>query len=135
MDTTQLSTVVGLLAGLSVASERLVEIIKGLVPFLNEQSPDPKAEGRRRAALLLLAIVAGVVTAFVAGQAFPDSVHIPPGPLGKITLGLLASGGSGFWNSILTYVNKAKDVKGLQADEKRKALAAGLSPGAGAVAN
>jgi len=33
-------------------------------------------------------------------------------------LGLLASGGSGFWNSVLTFVNKVKDVKKLEAEEK-----------------
>jgi hypothetical protein len=119
MDTNQLSSIVGLLAALSVASERLVEIVKGLVPALNQQSPNPKIEGWRRAALHILAALAGIVTAFVAGQAFPDTIHVPSGILGKIILGLLASGGSGFWNSILDYVNNAKDVKRLQIDQTR----------------
>jgi len=34
-------------------------------------------------------------------------------------LGLLASGGSGFWNSILTYVAKAKDLKAAEAETKQ----------------
>jgi hypothetical protein len=45
MDLTRLTTIVSLLVALSVASERLVEIIKGLVPFLNQQNVDPKKEG------------------------------------------------------------------------------------------
>jgi hypothetical protein len=119
MDTTQLSTIIGLLAALSVASERLVEIIKGLIPSLDKQSPDPKTEAHRRAALHVIAAFAGILTAFIASQAFPDSVHLPPGILGKITLGLLASGGSGFWNSILDYVNNAKDLKAVQAGQPK----------------
>jgi len=39
MDTTQSSTIVRLLAALSVASERLVEIINELSSFLNQQLP------------------------------------------------------------------------------------------------
>jgi len=31
---------------------------------------------------------------------------------GLFVLGLLASGGSGFWNSILSYLLKVKDIKG-----------------------
>jgi hypothetical protein len=38
---------------------------------------------------------------------------------GKLALGLLASGGSGFWNSILTYVTKAKDVKAAEAETRQ----------------
>jgi hypothetical protein len=69
MDTTQLSTIIGLLAALSVASERLVEIAKGLIPWLDQQNSDPGTESRRRAALQFLAAAAGVTTAFVFGQA------------------------------------------------------------------
>jgi hypothetical protein len=32
---------------------------------------------------------------------------------------LLASGGSGFWNSILTYVTKAKDLKAAEAETRQ----------------
>jgi len=37
--------VVSLLAALSVAAERLVEILKGLVPFLNQENPDARKTG------------------------------------------------------------------------------------------
>jgi hypothetical protein len=37
----------------------------------------------------------------------------------SFALGLLASGGSGFWNSILTYVTKAKDIKAAEAESKQ----------------
>jgi hypothetical protein len=38
---------------------------------------------------------------------------------GKLALGLLASGGSGFWNSILAYITKAKDVKAAEAETRQ----------------
>jgi hypothetical protein len=42
MDASKLYAVVSLLVGLSVASERLVEIVKGLVPWLNQARDDPR---------------------------------------------------------------------------------------------
>lgn len=122
-----LSTIVSLLAALSVASERLVEIIKGLVPFLNRENLDLTKEGWRRSLLQALAVIAGIVTALLAqpmipviknaaGESWTNSIG------GILTLGLLASGGSGLWNSVLTYVNKVKDIKKLEAEEKKKAM-------------
>ena len=125
MDPTKLTTIVSLLAALSVASERLVEIVKGLIPswlggtWLKEQKTDPTQEGYRTAVLQVLAVVAGVVTATVASGAIPQNVGIPNDWTGRFVLGLLASGGSGFWNSILTYAKSAKDIKAADAESKK----------------
>src|SRR5438105_9905816 len=116
MDTTKLTTVISLLVALSIASERLVDIIKGLVPWLNQQRRKPAEEGWRKATLQVIAVFAGITTAWLAGPAVP--AFLPHDFTGKLALGLLASGGSGFWNSILTYVTKAKDVKTAEADSK-----------------
>jgi len=115
MDPNKLTTIVSLLVALSVASERLVEIIKGLVPWLNEQRANSTEEGWRKAALQLLAVAAGFATVWIA----PTNAGVPADFMGKLALGLLASGGSGFWNSILTYVTKAKDIKEAEADSKQ----------------
>ena len=64
MNIDTLSAVVTLLVALSVASERLVEIIKGIIPGLNQENPDPIKEGRRKAWLQILAVGCGVVTAY-----------------------------------------------------------------------
>ena len=123
MDTTQLAAIVGLLIALSVASERLVEIVKGAIPPLNRENKDTRKEGWRRAVLQALAVVAGIVTAFLARPAIPAGV-LPAEATGDwpiIALGLLASGGSGFWNSVLGYVGNVKDIKKLTADEMKKA--------------
>jgi hypothetical protein len=44
MDTTKIATVISLLVALSNASERLVDIIKGLVSWLNQQRRKPAEE-------------------------------------------------------------------------------------------
>jgi hypothetical protein len=118
MDLNSISSIVALVAALSVASERLVEIIKGIIPFLNKENPDPNAEGYRQALLHVLAVVAGIVTAWLASSTAAIKSVLPDTPLAWIGVGLLASGGSGFWNSIQGYVNKAKDVKTAEAANK-----------------
>ena len=118
MDVNNLSSIITLLIALSVASERLVEIIKGFSKYLNEEKTDPAQEGRRKSILQILAVIAGIATAFLASPALPASV-IPDSWFSKFALGLLASGGSGFWNSIQSYVTKAKEVKKVEVDVKK----------------
>ena len=119
METTKLTTVISLLIALSIASERLVDIIKGLVPWLNQQRRKPAEEGWRKAALQILAVIAGITTAWLASAAIPKGVGIPDDWTGTLALGLLASGGSGFWNSLLPYVAKAKDLKAAEAETRQ----------------
>src|SRR6266513_1342770 len=71
MDTTKLTTVISLLVALSIASERLVDIIKGLVPWLNQQRRKPAEEGWRKAALQVIAVFAGITTAWLAPRFRP----------------------------------------------------------------
>jgi hypothetical protein len=117
MDTNSISSIAALLAALSVASERLVEIVKNLWPWLNQENADPKIEGRRKSTLQVFAVVAGIITAWLANPALPSV--LPHSLFTTIALGLLASGGSGFWNSIQTYVNKAKEAKAADAQNKK----------------
>jgi hypothetical protein len=65
----------------------------------------------------VIAVIAGVTTAWLAGPAAP--AFLPHDFTGKLALGLLASGGSGFWNSILTYLTKAKDVRAAEAETRQ----------------
>ncbi len=114
----ELSTTVGIILALSIASERLVEIIKGYIPWLDHKRVNVKEEGKRRSAVQILAVVSGIVTAFMAKDYLPVVVVEQTNVLNIIGLGLLASGGSGFWNSILTYVTKVKDIKTLEFESK-----------------
>ena len=124
MDLNKLYALASLILALSVASERLVEIVKGLQPWLNRAKDNEREEGRRRAALQALAMLAGVITALLAWPVIPDGI-LPKGALAEgtltvIGLGLLASGGSGFWNAILSYLGNVKDVKALKVSNLRK---------------
>ncbi|MFM7859050.1 MAG: hypothetical protein ACKO96_45785 [Flammeovirgaceae bacterium] len=110
-----LIALIGVIISLSVASERLVEIIKNCIPQLNKENPDEKIEGYRRALLQALAVLAGMVTALLAKDYLPPEIAKSSSNWNIIGLGLLASGGSGFWNSILTYVTKVKDIKTVEA--------------------
>lgn len=112
-----LTPIVTAIIALSVAAERVVEIIKGMIPWLGNEQEDAKAEGRRHAALQALAAAAGI---FVALLATPVTDAVVPAGQGHgvtvVAMGLLASGGSGFWNSILGYVGNLKELKKAAAD-------------------
>lgn len=122
MDAAKLTAIVTLILALSVASERLVEIIKGFIPVLDKTNTlDGKAEARRRSYLQILAVLSGILTAFLAQDYIPKEIADSMKGWSIFGLGLLASGGSGFWNSVLTYVTKVKDIKTVEADAKKKA--------------
>jgi hypothetical protein len=55
---------------------------------------------------------------WLSSAAIPKGVGIPNDWTGTLALGLLASGGSEFWNSILTHVTKSKDLKAAEAETR-----------------
>lgn len=114
-----LYTLVSLLLALSLASERLVEIIKGVVPFLNTENTNPDKERLRRMILHVLAFFSGVLTTYLALPVMPQGIADKLGPAQIVGLGLLASGGSSFWNSILTYLLKVKNLKEAEAVQQQ----------------
>jgi undecaprenyl pyrophosphate phosphatase UppP len=107
-----LENFIQILIALSVASERLVEIIKGFWPFLSKTNANVTREGWRRAILHVLGVISGIVTALLAqqwvGDTFPEGWNTP---FALIVIGLLVSGGSGFWNAILSYLLQVKNLK------------------------
>jgi hypothetical protein len=119
METTNLTAITAIISvvlALSIASERLVEIIKGLIPYLNKEIlGDENAEGRRRAALQFLAVVSGIVTAYLAKDYLPTQIAGAVSSWSIIGLGLLASGGSGLWNSLLGYFSNIKKLNDPQS--------------------
>jgi hypothetical protein len=115
--TTKLTAIVTLILALSVASERVVEIIKGIFPTLDEKKIDEAQEARRRMFLQILAVGSGILTAWLGSGYLPEEIVTPGEPLKIVGLGLLASGGSGFWNSILDYFTGLKDLKNAQAEK------------------
>ncbi|MDD5393797.1 MAG: hypothetical protein PHE17_12330 [Thiothrix sp.] len=104
--------IIGLMVALSVAAERLVEITKGVVPFLAIAREEPRQEKLRKSALQVLALASGIVVTFLAepmlATTLPATWH---STTGLVVIGLMASGGSGFWNVILSYLLQVKDIK------------------------
>src|SRR5947199_275165 len=99
----------------SIAVERVTEILKQMLQLLNNDLDDPSKDGRRRAALQVLAAVVGFGIA-AAGQ-------LTLGPLNGysawVAIGLMSSGGSGFWNHALDAMRAMKINKEAVATEKQ----------------
>ncbi len=132
MTLNSLPAIVTLLIALSVATERFVEIVKGFVPWLDEASLNRRREAHRRAWLQILAATGGVgitvVTWPVVSEVIGEAGTGPATPSINwptvLALGFLASGGSGFWNSILTYVTSMKELKRVDVRDREAASAA-----------
>lgn len=122
MNTTNLTQLVTLILATSVAGERLVTFLKTLIPWLASPPPSTtpiKNDIARQVTVMIIAFLACWLTAEIANV---DSILKPP------ILGLLASGGSAFWTSILGYVKGIKDIKtqqGVQAKIQTANIIAG----------
>lgn len=117
-----LTNFVTLLIALSIASERLVEIIKNAIPWLNNKNTDAKKEGWRKSLLQTLAVIAGIVTAYLAAPFLGDLVSSAwKSKPGLLALGLLISGGSGMWNTVLSYLLNVKNIKAAQLKQLESA--------------
>lgn len=119
-----LSSLLATLIALSVAAERLVSVIKNLIPlpWLSTEQPDAQQERWRHAVIQVLSIVAGLATAYLAniGKVLPANFN-------WVLFGLLASGGSAFWTSVLGYVNNVKDIKKSVALDTKVQAAANIT--------
>lgn len=116
-----LSSLASLALAGSLAVERLVTIVKTFFPSLSEVArpawgeSDERADMDRRLRVLLVTIFASQLTAFILASgdgSLADTVKIGPAqgipwPL----FGLLISGGSAFWTSIVSYASALKDVQ------------------------
>lgn len=129
-----LPALITLLIALSVASERAVEIVKGLVAFLDTTHTDSHRERLRRMSLHLLGVAAGIGIAAVTWPILAEVLAQPqqaaPGRDWPtiLALGLLASGGSGFWNTMLSYALNLKELKRTEVRERRTQLVSSDAP-------
>lgn len=113
--------VVGLIGAMSLSVERIVEIIKNMVPSLANKYEDIHKENRRKAFIHIMAALVGTVIALFAEeqiQASLPGIFKDPGEVslsGCVIIGLLSSGSSSFWNQALTIVEEVKKSKKYQA--------------------
>lgn len=113
-----LSTTISLVLALSLSAERLVEIVKGFIKPLNIKGNDEQSEAHRKAWVAILAILCGVTTSLIFYFAVPNNGVIN-NVVSAVAYGILASGGSAFWNSILSYILGVKDLKTKEAEAKK----------------
>jgi hypothetical protein len=109
---------------LSVAVERVIEVLKGIVPWLAKERQGTSESWRQA----FLQVLAAVVGAIVVAQAQSQIATILPalsaaqiGWRSDLLFGLLASGGSGLWNHALDIVRALKITQEVTA---KKAVAA-----------
>lgn len=120
-----ITSIIALLGAMSLSVERVVEIIKNMFPCLSGAKQDPKKEGWRRAFLQFLAFVAGAVIAYVAEeqiQPLLSGIFTEKGKIGwtgYVIIGLLSSGGSGFWNQSMSIVEEIRKAKKLQVQKMK----------------
>jgi hypothetical protein len=105
-----ISTFVALLSGISIGTERIVEIIKGAVPKLANAWPQHD-KTRQGILQLLAAIIGGIIAAQMPSQvknALPASLTGQVNWMAYALIGLFASAGSGAWNHGLDILRALK---------------------------
>jgi len=109
-----LTAFVTLMAAISVASERVIEILKGIIPLLGKDTHG-YGEDVRRAITQVLAGVVGAGVAYLGQSEIASTVpalsYASMGRASYLIIGLLASGGSGLWNHVLDIVQAMKITK------------------------
>jgi hypothetical protein len=126
-----ISTILTMVAAVSVSVERVTEILKQMIPALAMDAKDEKAENRRRAALQILAGLIGTVIAWQGNLQLGSH----GGWWAYAVIGAMSSGGSAFWNHALDALRATKitqeataDEKSLQADALKAAAAKAAAP-------
>lgn len=128
----ELTSLLGFVAALSLATERITETIKGfpgLSRWLAVDKPvGSTAEEFRKASMQVLAIAVGTILAWMTQDHLSTALGSQySGFWPCLILGAVASGGSGIWNSLLDItreVNKQKQI--LTGQMKSSPLAGGV---------
>jgi len=115
-----LNKFLAMLAALSVATERITEVIKTM-PLLSrwfaDEKEDPDTEKLRKLSIHLLAIAIGALLAYQ----LPSVDGLPTNDWYICLIyGAMASGGSGIWNSALDIVREFNKQKQMVSDQMKK---------------
>lgn len=117
-----LSTLVPVLVAISLASERLIAILKSLIPALKDERKtaagevDLQADRGRQLTVQAVALATSYVTVALAFSKWSPTYSVPIGGnnYSVAALALLGSGGSAFWNNVFGYTKAVKDVRTAQ---------------------
>lgn len=133
MDITQITQLISLVLAVSLASERLVTLLKTLIPWLvgpPAGTADVPEKWRQVTVMLITFVIAWLTASFLKGRFNPwesiilktdSDVHLP-----FWFIGFLASGGSAFWASLLGYTSAVKNLRTHQLVSEKLALKAQL---------
>ncbi len=121
-----LTGLLGFLAALSLATERITEVIKGF-PFLSrwlavERAGGSTAEEFRKASIHIMAIAVGTVLTALTQDQLSSMLGLSySGFWVYLLFGAMASGGSGLWNSALDIVREVNRQKQVLTDKLKAA--------------
>ncbi|HZR58527.1 MAG TPA: hypothetical protein VFA74_16785 [Terriglobales bacterium] len=131
---TQITSLAALALALSVAVERVIEILKGMIPILATPQTNPKLENLRGAVIHLLSVAIGAIAARGGGiDLFQKITGVASANneirwlSGYLICGLMTAGGSAFWNHILDIVQASK-IKNETAAKQEVELAGNVHP-------
>jgi hypothetical protein len=121
MNNDALSAIAALLLAISLSTERLVTVVKTLIPWLGKEAKtaageeDLKGDMGRRLILQVIAFLSAWVTAGLIAGTLPNSLfeELTMSGIGlpTVVIGLLASGGSALWTNVVTVASTTKDIK------------------------
>ena len=146
-----LSDLSALILAVSLATERLVVVLKTIFPRalaierepVGDELPDEADRGRRLTVMAAAYLAALVVSILIAGDSVnfaglsvPFYVGLGDARIPVPLLALLASGGSALWNNVVGFTGAVKDIrrlerKELQHDADLQQHQAGRADGAG----
>lgn len=113
----KLTAWIAFVAALSVATERITEIVKGFVPWLTQDKKGPLEE-LRKALIQILAVAIGTLLAALTYGQMQSALNLQGAPGWMcFVLGAMASGGSGLWNSALDIVREINRQKQVLTDK------------------
>lgn len=111
-----METIVTLLATLSIASERLTDILKNRVIPARLDAPGTEEGMQRRQKLKVflthaISVFSSGFTVYLATPMIQQTLPTFANLGGELVLALLVSGGSSFWNSIQQYMISIRKPK------------------------
>lgn len=115
-----LSDLSALLLAISLATERLVVIVKTVFPRLGEERPPSpgqtadEADRLRRLSVLGVAYLCALATAWLIADGWTIEYGAGKRVISVFGVALLASGGSAFWTQVVGFASAAKDVRKLE---------------------
>lgn len=116
-------------AALSLATERIAEMLKGTIPLLGREiQQNATAEGFRRAGVQLIAVLIGSGFALLSKEIITETFKLQGDVATYLMFGAMASGGSGFWNSLLDISREIKKQReALTATERQRLTTQGIT--------